>query len=174
MRLAAPLRSSSTLRKRSPQTSSWWARVGRSPVTEVVLGSVSHRVLTYAFCPTLIVKGNARSIRQVLVAIEGQEDAGRIKKWILMHPFKEPVGLSLLTVVPSPQMTDPADIVGFQAWSDTAMRYAEDLVKETGAALMGTQYTVSTCAVTGEPAIMVAQQASGMDLVVVASYSRKG
>src|SRR5215469_9248624 len=165
MRLAAPLRSSSTLRKRSPQTSSWWARVGRSPVTEVVLGSVSHRVLTYAFCPTLIVKGNARSIRQVLVAIEGQEDAGRIKKWILMHPFKEPVGLSLLTVVPSPQMTDP---------SDTAMRYAEDLVKETGAALMGTQYTVSTCAVTGEPAIMVAQQASGMDLVVVASYSRKG
>jgi len=147
---------------------------GRSRVTEVVLGSVSHRVLMHASCPTLIVKGNARPIRQVLVAIEGREDAGRIKKWLLMHPFKDPVGLSVLTVVPSLQMADPANIVGFQAWSDAAMRYAEDLVKETGATLMGAQYTVSTRAVTGEPATTVAQQASGMDLVVVASHGRKG
>ena len=32
---------------------------GRNRVTEIVLGSVSHRVLTHASCPTLIVKGNA-------------------------------------------------------------------------------------------------------------------
>lgn len=147
---------------------------GRSRVTELVLGSVSHRVVTHASCPTLIVKGNARAIRQVLVAIEGHEDADRIKKWLLTHPFKQQVALSVLTVVPSLQMADPANIVGFQAWSDTAMRYAEDLVKETGAALMGSQYTVSTRAVTGEPATMVAQQASAMDLVVVASHGRKG
>jgi nucleotide-binding universal stress UspA family protein len=147
---------------------------GRSRVAEVVLGSVSHRVLTHASCPTLIVKGNARPIRQVLVAIEGHEDADRIKKWLLTHPFKHPAAFSVLTVVPSLQMADPANMVGFQAWSDTAMRYAEDLVKETGAALMGSQYTVSTRAVTGEPATMVAQQASAMDLVVVASHGRKG
>jgi nucleotide-binding universal stress UspA family protein len=54
------------------------------------------------------------------------------------------------------------------------MRYAEDLVKETGAKLMGSQYTVSTRAVTGEPAAMVAEQAKAMDLVVVASHGRKG
>jgi nucleotide-binding universal stress UspA family protein len=147
---------------------------GRSRVTELVLGSVSHRVVTHASCPTLIVKGNARAIRQVLVAIEGHEDADRIKKWLLTHPFKQQVALSVLTVVPSLQMADPANIVGFQAWSDTAMRYAEDLVKETGAALMSARYTVSTRAVTGEPATMVAQQASAMDLVVVASHGRKG
>lgn len=147
---------------------------GRSRVAEVVLGSVSHRVLTHASCPTFIVKGNARPIQQVLVAIEGREDAGRIKKWLLTNPFKHPVGLSVLTVVPSLQMADPANIVGFQAWSDTAMRYAEDLVKETGAALMNSHYTVSTRAVTGEPATTVAQHAKAVDLVVVASHGRKG
>jgi len=147
---------------------------GRSRVTELVLGSVSHRVLSHASCSTLIVKGNARPIQQVLVAIEGREDAGRIKKWLLTNPFKNPVALTVLTVVQSLQMADPANIIGFQAWSDTAMRYAEDLVKETGAGLMGAQYTVSSQAVTGEPAAMVAQHASAMDLVVVASHGRKG
>jgi nucleotide-binding universal stress UspA family protein len=147
---------------------------GRSRVTEVVLGSVSHRVLMHASCSTLIVKGDARPVQRVLVAIEGREDAGRIQQWLLMNPFKNPVALSILTVVQSLQMADPASIVGYQAWSDTAMRYAEDLVKETGAKLMGSQYTVSTRALAGEPAAMVAEQAKAMDLVVVASHGRKG
>lgn len=147
---------------------------GRSRVSELVLGSVSHRVLSHAPCPTLIVKGNARPVRQVLVAIEGREDASRIKKWLLTNPFKNPVALTVVTVVPSLQMADPAIIIGFQAWSDTAMRHAEDLVKETGAGLMGAQYTVSTQAATGEPAAMVAEHAKAVDLVVVASHGRKG
>jgi nucleotide-binding universal stress UspA family protein len=147
---------------------------GRSRVNEAVLVSVSHRVLMHASCSTLIVKGDARPIQRVLVAIEGHEDAGRIQQWLLTHPFKNPVALSILTVVQSLQMADPASIVGYQAWSDTAMRYAEDLVKETGAKLMGSYYTVSTRAVMGEPAAMVAQQAKAMDLVVVASHGRKG
>jgi nucleotide-binding universal stress UspA family protein len=147
---------------------------GQSRATEVVLGSVSHRVLSHAPCSTLIVKGNAKPIRQVLVAIEGREDAGWIKKWLLTNPFTAPVTLTVLTVVPSLQMADPASIIGFQAWSGTAMRYAEDLVKEAGAGLMGAHYSVSTRAVTGEPAAMVAQQASTMDLVVAASHGRTG
>ena len=147
---------------------------GRNRVTEIVLGSVSHRVLTHASCPTLIVKGNDRPIQQVLVAIEGYEDAGLIKKWLLANPFKNPVALTVLSVVPSFEMVDPANIIEFQAWSDTAMRYAEDLLKDTGAALMNTHYKVSTQVVTGVPASMIAERAEAMDLVVVGSHSRKG
>ena len=147
---------------------------GRSRVTEVVLGSVSHRVLMHGSCPTLIVKGDARPVERVLMAVEGREDAGRIKKWLLTYPFKNAVALSVLTVVQSIQMADPANIVGFQAWFDTAKTYAEDLVKETGAGLMGPHYTVSTRVVTGEPAAMVAEHAKAVDLVVVASHGRKG
>ena len=131
---------------------------GRNRVTEIVLGSVSHRVLTHASCPTLIVKGNDRPIQQVLVAIEGYEDAGLIKKWLLANPFKNPVALTVLSVVPSFEMVDPANMVQFQAWIDSAMRYAEDLVKDTGAALMSAHYKVSTQVVTGVPASMIAEQ----------------
>ena len=147
---------------------------GRNRVTEIVLGSVSHRVLTHASCPTLIVKGNDRPIQQVLVAIEGHEDAGLIKKWLLTNPFKDPVALTVLSVVPSFEMVDPANMVQFQAWIDSAMQYAEDLVKETGAGLMSPHYKVSTQVVTGVPASMIAERAKAMDLVVVGSHSRKG
>ena len=147
---------------------------GRNRVTEIVLGSVSHRVLTHASCPTLIVKGNDRPIQQVLVAIEGYEDAGLIKKWLLANPFKNPVALTVLSVVPSFEMVDPANMVQFQAWIDSAMQYAEDLVKDTGAALMNAHYKVSTQVVTGVPALMIAERAKAMDLVVVGSHSRKG
>ncbi len=147
---------------------------GRNRVTEIVLGSVSHRVLTHALCPTLIVKGNDRPIQQVLVAIEGYEDAGLIKKWLLTNPFKNPVALTVLTVVPSFEMVDPANIIEFQAWSETAMGYAEDLVKDTGASLTNAHYKVSTQIVTGVPASKIVEQAKAMDLVVVGSHSRKG
>lgn len=147
---------------------------GRNRVTEIVLGSVSHRVLMHASCPTLIVKGHDRPIQQVLVAIEGHEDAGLIKKWLLTNPFKDPVALTVLSVVPSFEMVDPANMVQFQAWIDSAMQYAEDLVKDTGAGLMSRHYKVSTQVVTGVPASMIAERAQAMDLVVVGSHSRKG
>ena len=67
------------------------------------------------------------------MAIEGDEDAGLVKKWLLANPFKNPVALTVLSVVPSFEMVDPANMVQFQAWIDSAMQYAEDLVKETGA-----------------------------------------
>jgi nucleotide-binding universal stress UspA family protein len=162
-----------TARKRNADLVAVGAR-GRNQVTEIVLGSVSHRVLTHASCPTLIVKGNDRPIQQVLVAIEGAEDAGRITQWLRTHPFNKPVALTVLSVVPSLEMVGSANIIEFQAWCDAAKRYAEDLVKETGAGLMSPNYKVSTQIVTGVPAAKIAEQAKTMDLVVVGSHSRRG
>jgi len=147
---------------------------GRNRVTEAVLGSVSHRVLLHASRPTLIVNGQAKPIQQVLIAVEGPEDAGLIKNWLLTHPFKNPVAICIFTVVQSLQIADPYNFIGLEAWSDTAMRYAEDLVKETGAGFMSPPYSVSTRVATGNPAAMVADSAEAMDLVVVASHGRKG
>jgi nucleotide-binding universal stress UspA family protein len=147
---------------------------GRNRVTEAVLGSVSHRVLLHASRPTLIVNGQAKPVQQVLVAVEGPEDAGLIKNWLLTHPFKNPVAICIFTAVQSLRIADPYNVAGFEAWSDAAMRYAEDLVKETGAGFMSPQYSVSTRVATGDPAAMVAESAEAMDLVVVASHGRKG
>ncbi|HSB44314.1 MAG TPA: universal stress protein [Nitrospira sp.] len=147
---------------------------GHSRVTELVLGSVSHRVLMHSTRPTLIVKGTSRPIQRVLVAIEGGEDAERIKQWLLVHPFANPVDLCVLSVVVPIRVADPYNIGGFETWSDSLKTYAEDLVKTVGAELMGSRYSISTRVATGEVAATVAEQAKGMDLVVVASHGRKG
>lgn len=147
---------------------------GRSRVAEAILGSVSHRVLMHATRPTLVVRGGARPVQRVLVAVEGKDDADRIRQWLQLYPFANPVDICVLSVVVPLGVGDPYHVAGFEAWSDAAMTYAEDLVKTVGAALLSPRYNVSTRVVTGEVASTVAQQAKDMDLVVVASHGRHG
>ncbi|MBH0179694.1 MAG: universal stress protein [Nitrospira sp.] len=147
---------------------------GRGRVTEIVLGSVSHRVLSHASRPTLIVKGPARPIKQVLVAIEGPDDAARITQWLTRHQFATPVELCVLNAVVPVGLDNPYDTLGVKTWWDGTERYAEEFVKATAAKLMDSRYTVSTKVAIGNPAAMVEEQAQAMDLVVVASHGRKG
>ena len=70
-----------------------------SRVAELVLTSVSHRVLLHAMQPTLLVKGHAKPIRRVLVAIEGRDDGRQICEWLSRHPFRTPVEATVLTAV---------------------------------------------------------------------------
>src|SRR5262245_11178652 len=72
---------------------------GRSRVAETVLGSVSHRVLMHATCPTLVVRGETREVKRVLVAVEDRQDADRTVQWLRVHPFINPVELCVLSVV---------------------------------------------------------------------------
>lgn len=147
---------------------------GRSRVAETVLGSVSHRVLSHASRPTLIVKGPARPIKRVLVAIEGHDDADRITQWLTRHQFATPVELCVLNAVVPVGLDSPYDALGARAWWEGAESYAEEFVKATAAKLLDSRYTVSTKVAVGNPAAMVGEQAQAMDLVVVASHGRKG
>jgi len=132
---------------------------GHGPIAETVLGSVSHRVLSHAVQPTLVVKGTPRPLGKVLVAVEGQEDALRIQSWLTAHPFKNPVEVSVLTV---PQALRFA----------SAMEFAEKLVKTTASAIGRPSYSVTTQVATGEPAKVLAEQSKHFDLLVVGSHGR--
>lgn len=147
---------------------------GRSRVAETVLGSVSHRVLMHAPCTTLVVRGGARPVRRVLVAVEGKDDADRIVQWLQRHPFIDPVELCVLSVVVPLRAAEPYMVAGFESWSAVATTYAEDLVKRVAASLLSPAYKVSTRVVTGEAAATVAAEAKDMDLVVVATHERHG
>ena len=147
---------------------------GRSRVAETVLGSVSHRVLMHAHCPILVVRGGDRAIQRVLVAVEEKEDADRIIQWLRRHPFINPVELCVLCVVVPLRAAEPYMVAGFESWTAVATTHAEDLVKSVGASLLSPAYKVSTRVATGEAAATVAEQAQGMDLVVVASHGRHG
>ena len=147
---------------------------GRSRLSEMVLGSVSHRVLLHGSRPTLIVRGAARKVQRVLVAIEDRDDADRIAKWLTQHPFADPTELCVLHALVPIGVNDPYDALGTETWWEGAERYADELVKSTAGKLLNARYTVSTKVAMGNPAAVIEQEAKGMDLVVVTSHGRKG
>jgi nucleotide-binding universal stress UspA family protein len=145
-----------------------------SRLTEVFAGSVSHRILLHATVPTLIVKGKARPVTRVLMAVEGREDAIRLHTWLTSHPFKNPVAVTILSVVPSLHMVEPNLMVGFQGWSEEHKRHAEQVVNDTAQALASPHFTVSTDVRMGDPVTTVCEAGNSHDLIVVSSHGRKG
>ncbi|MBK9307012.1 MAG: universal stress protein [Nitrospira sp.] len=147
---------------------------GRSRLSEMVLGSVSHRVLLHGSRPILIVKGAARKVQRVLVAIEDREDADRIVAWLTKHPFADPAELCVLHAVVPIGVDDPYDAMGTRTWWEGAERYAEELVKSTASKLMTPRYSVSTKVATGHAVSVIEEEAKPVDLVVITSHGRKG
>jgi nucleotide-binding universal stress UspA family protein len=145
-----------------------------SRLTEMFAGSVSHRILLHATVPTLIVKGKARPITRVLMAVEGREDAIRLHTWLTSHPFKNPVAVTILSVVPSLAMVEPNVMVGFQSWSEEHNRQAQQVVYDTAQALAGPQFNVTTDVRMGDPVTTVCEVGNSHDLIVVGSHGRKG
>ncbi len=129
-----------------------------SRLAEVFIGSVSHRVLIHSTVPTLIVKGTARPVSKVLMAVEGPEDAARLQAWLMAHPFKNPVSLMVLSVV------------SFLEHTLKVRQIADDIAK----ALNGPQFTASADVRGGDPAEIICEVGKGYDLIVVSSHGRKG
>ncbi|MDP1768906.1 MAG: universal stress protein [Nitrospirota bacterium] len=146
----------------------------RSRLAEVFTGSVSHHVLLHATVPTLIVKGKARPVTRILLAVEGREDAVRLQTWLTAHPFKNPVSVTILSVIPSPYMVDPHVVVGLKDWAEQSKRQAEQVVNDIAQALASPQFTVSTEVRLGDPVTMVCDAATTHDLIVVGSHGRRG
>jgi len=145
-----------------------------SRVTELFAGSVSHRVLLHATVPTLIVKGKARPIARILVAVEDHEDAIRLRTWLTSHPFKNPVAVTILSVVPSLQMVNEHLMVKLKGWSEQSKRHAEQVVNDMARALASPHVTVSTDIRLGDPVATVCDVGNSHDLIVVGSHGRKG
>ena len=145
-----------------------------SRVTEVFIGSVSHRVLLHATVPTLIVKGKARPIARILLAVEGHEDATHLQTWLMSHPFKNPVVVTILSVVPPLHLVDPHIRVKLEGLSEQNMRHAEQVVDDTAQALTGPHFTVSSDVRVGDPVSTVCEVGQSHDLIVVSSHGRKG
>ncbi len=145
-----------------------------SRMMELFAGSVSHRILLHATVPTLIVKGKARPVTRVLLAVEGREDAIRLQTWLTSHPFKNPVAVTILSVVPPLHLMDPHVIVELEGLSEQNARYAEQVVKDTAQALASPHFTVSTDVRLGDPVATVCEVGNNHDLIVVGSHGRRG
>lgn len=147
---------------------------GLSRLAEVFIGSVSHRVLVHSTVPTIIVKGAARPVSKVLMAVEGPEDAARLQAWLMAHPFKNPVSLMVLSVVSSLPVTSEHGMVEQDVAYNERTLKARQIVDDTAKALNGPQFTASADVRGGDPAEIICEVGKGYDLIVVSSHGRKG
>ena len=148
---------------------------GRGLLTEVALGSVSHQVLLHAECSTLVMKRPVTTLQRVLVAIEGSADAVYVRDWLLAHPFKQPVEVSILSVVPRPHPLDAAAIPAFDVWENGTIQAAQDLVKEVSLTLSDAAgYRATGRVLRGTPADIITRDSMDHDLVVIGSHARHG
>jgi nucleotide-binding universal stress UspA family protein len=162
-----------TLRTAQPDLAVFGAR-GRGRIAELIFGSISHAVLSESPCAVLIVKGPARRIERVLIAVEGSRDAQAIQDWLLAHPFAHRLTATVMTVAPNLYLGDPEAVAGYQAWGVSAFTGAQDVARRTAAALDGPHFAATGRAHRGEPVELLVNEAANYDLVVVGTHGRKG
>lgn len=147
----------------------------RNRMAELVLGSVSHRAVMHATCPTLIVKRATPAFQKVLLAVEGPDDAAWLQIWLHTHPFNTPVELTVMTVVPKPTTLEPRVFPIVEAWNETVLKSARELLDNVVGGLKGPLYSKVTGLLSeGNPAELIAREAASHHLLVVGSHARKG
>lgn len=145
-----------------------------SRVAELVLTSVSHRVLLHATQPTLLVKGQAKRIRRILIAIEGRTDAAKICDWLHRHPFRTDMEAMVLTAVPILPVLEESPAAAYANWSEEVARQAEEHVRSCTAQLSPPQFTTSNRVMKGDPVTVISDVSKDFDLVVMGSHGREG
>jgi nucleotide-binding universal stress UspA family protein len=144
----------------------------RGRLAELFLGGVSHRIALHASCTTLVAKRSAQQIETMLIAVEEEDDAGRITAWLKRFRFRRPVAATVVRVIQPIPDIDNLQMLPTEAWRQTTERYADKLVGQVAAMLGDCCTSVTTRVLTGNPAESLAEAARNVDLLVVGSHVR--
>lgn len=149
---------------------------GVGPIHELVLGSVSHRVLTHAPCPTLVAKGPLRSLRRVLLPVQGEDDAEAAVTFLARKPFRDAVEVTVLTVLPLAQQIWPEGAGNIDAFREAALAGARSFVEGVASRLSAMQYAAKGTARIGFPSFEIIHEsmAANADLILMGSRGRRG
>jgi len=149
---------------------------GLGAVQEILLGSVSHRVITQAHCPTLVVCRPMKTLQTILLPVEGPADAEKAETFLAAKPFKDPVHVTVLTILPFAQPLWPVGISEAESLKEKAIAGARDFVDEVAARLVKLGYNAAGSVTLGDPgpAILGWAGATKPDLIVMGSRGRHG
>jgi len=148
---------------------------GLGPIKERLLGSVSHRVLTLAPCSTLIVNGPVKTLKQILLPLEGPSDAEAAVRFLQLKPFHEAVELKLMTVLPWTEPPWPSGAAAEAAATEMLEKQTE-YIESIAERLRAIGYQAHGVALVGIPATMILQQATTLrsDLILMGTRGRQG
>lgn len=133
---------------------------GLGQIQELMLGSVSHRVVTHASCPVLIIKSPLTDIKKILLPLQDFEDVERVKRFLAKHPFHAQVDITLFTVVPIPRSIFRAGVSASESKIQQALESAETFIDKAVGDLKSTSYSVTGLVGMGAPAETILEQES--------------
>lgn len=150
---------------------------GLGPVRELLLGSVSHRVVLHASCSTLVVKGPFRALDHLLVAVQGPDDAERLLGFLESKPFRRLPQVTLMTVCPQPQLPPwPLPLSTSKSLEQEALDKGKQFTDQLVERLSRMGYRAHASVELGTPTAKISehQQSLHPDLVMLGSHGKHG
>ncbi len=149
---------------------------GLGPIKELVLGSVSHRVLLHAPCSTLIMKNPLPTLHHLLMPIEGKEDGEKMLQYLSSLPFISPPRISVMSVWAQPRFPWPVTMGQSKLLEERALEHARDMTEEVAQFAKDKNFSSQAMVGLGEPAFAILEQAKMLkpDMIVVGSHGRRG
>jgi nucleotide-binding universal stress UspA family protein len=149
---------------------------GLGPIKERLIGSVAHRVLTFAPGAKMILPAPMKALQQILLPLQGVQDADHALQFLQQGPFREPAALTLLTVLPHTRPPWPVDAASADLMESRALRQAQDFLNDQAGKFTALGYRVRSMASLGTPVEAILKEAAAMqaDLILLGSRGRHG
>ncbi|MGE0644967.1 MAG: universal stress protein [Nitrospira sp.] len=149
---------------------------GLGPIKERLVGSVSHRVLTFGPGAKLILPGTLKRLHHILLPLQGNYDAEHALSFLQEKPFREPPVITLFTVLPHTRPPWPVDAVSAEHMETHSLNKGKDFLEDIAAKLRPLGYQTRVSAKLGTPVdgILDEAEASTTDLILVGSRGRRG
>jgi nucleotide-binding universal stress UspA family protein len=149
---------------------------GLGPVKERLFGSVSHRILAAAPCAKLIVPRPVKTMQRVLLPLRSALDTEDAIRFLQLNPFRQPVELSLLSVVQRIQPDFGTTALLVERLQTLDLENAEVFLQSTANQLKRLGHHVRTQVVTGTPVESILDEAHRQkaDLILMGSRGRQG
>lgn len=147
---------------------------GVGALRELMLGSVSHRVVTHAVASVLVVSTPLRPVHQIVLAVSTPEDADAAVRWLVRRPFKETAAITVLSVMAYAHPAWPVGMVIPEPWQKELLMGATQFSEEIASRLTAVGYRAKGTVVQGAPAseILNAAATEHADLIVMGSRHR--
>jgi nucleotide-binding universal stress UspA family protein len=149
---------------------------GLGPIKERLVGSVSHRVLTFGPGAKLILPGPLKTLHHILLPLQGSYDADHAISFLQQKPFREPPIITLFTVLPHTRPPWPVDAVSAEHMETHSLGKAKDFLDEIAAKLKSYGYQTRVVTMLGTPVEGILQEAKALnpDLILAGSRGRRG
>jgi nucleotide-binding universal stress UspA family protein len=149
---------------------------GLGPVKERLVGSVSHRVLTFGPGAKLILSGPLKTLHHILLPLQGSYDADHAISFLQQKPFRNPPTITLFTVLPHTRPPWPVDAVSAEHMETHSLGKAKDFLNEIAAKLKSYGYQTRVATTLGTPVQGILEEAKALnpDLILAGSRGRRG